>query len=104
VSVFDTLDFIPLPPLFVGAAWLIAFVTLELRSRRAVRRGGAPVPWIDVMPYAIAVVLVQLFLDLHVRWLGEIVAGALHVLVFCAIWIRRRRQRRGLAAPPEATS
>jgi hypothetical protein len=89
--VFATWSYTPLAPIVIGAAWIAVFIVLEVRNRRAARRGERLVLWVELVPYVVALVLVQLLLDLHVRWLGDIVSIAVHVVVFAFVWLRRRR-------------
>jgi len=79
-------------PLVTLLAWLAMFIYSARRSR-----GGVSfVEWLAVTG---CVVMLQLLLDLHTPYLGDIVIGAVHAAAVIALAIARKRKARSTVGP-----
>lgn len=75
-------------PLITLAVWIVIVIVTVIRARR--------VSWIECLPVIGGLVVVQLLLDLHTPYLGDIVIGTLHALLVLAALVElilRRRAR-----------
>jgi hypothetical protein len=82
-----------LGPLITLAFWVTVLVVTLVRAKGAVS-------WIECLPVIGCLLVLQLLLDLHTRYLGDIVVAGLHAAMFVAMLvaalaglIRKRRSR-----------
>jgi hypothetical protein len=77
---------VPLAPFVTAAGWTTALVARVVRGRESIVT-------LELVPVACAAVLVQLLLDLHTPWLGDIAIAGAHGAA-ALIWLAWRRWQR----------
>jgi hypothetical protein len=83
-----------LGPLVTLGVWLVVLVRQLVRALRGRPPGEPLAVSLELVPVIGAVAVIQLLLDLHTRWLGDLVVAALHVLAVAGVLIRRRQRAR----------
>jgi len=74
-------------PLITFSIWIAMFIV-------RVSRANAGVTFIEWFAVVGGLVMVQLLLDLHTRYLGDVVVAALHVVFVIALTVAHWRERR----------
>lgn len=74
-------------PLITFVAWIVMFLVRAVRAKA----GIAFIEWFAVVG---SLVMLQLLLDLHTRYLGDVVVAALHVTFGIAVAVVHWRERR----------
>jgi hypothetical protein len=80
---------IPVGPFVTLGIWIVIIGLMLRHDAGAADRPASP-PWFELVPIAVAIVMIQLLLDLHRRWLGDLAALAVHVIGAAILWLRRR--------------
>ena len=86
---------VPVGPFVTQLAWFALWLICRLRSRPCPFADS--VSWYELAPAVIALVFVELLLDMHTRHLGDVVVAAVHttaLIVLLAIARYSRRTRR----------
>lgn len=82
---------IPLGPFVTLAVWLAITIAIVRHNATAAERGADHLPWAELVPIAVGIAMLQLLLDLHRPWLGDLVALSIHAIGAAVLWVRRRR-------------
>jgi len=82
---------IPLGPFVTAALWLAILLAIGRHNATATERDATQLPFFELVPIAVAIGMLQLLLDLHRPWLGDLVIVVVHTVGAAVLWIRRRR-------------
>lgn len=80
---------VPAGPFITAAVWIVIIAAVIARPKRPARREAGHVGWIELVPLVVAVIMIQLLLDLRTPGLGDAVAAGVHAVALAIVWLRR---------------
>ena len=83
---------LPLGPFATALAWIVVWLACRMRSRPC--PFADRVSWYELAPALIAIVFVQLLVDMHTRYLGDALIAGVHWIALIVLLVCNRRASR----------